>query len=216
MTGAIIGSAVLGAASSYSASQAASSAAEAQTASASQASAAQLAFSKEQYQDWKDTFGDISDNLSSFYKNLDETKFAAQGIQNLKTTFASAVKNVDQSLAQRGIASSGLQAQALTDLATKQAQAEAEVRTNAPLAVAQEQMKFLALGMGQGANAVNSVNQAYGTQANLATQQAGMYNQQAMSAAQGVGSSLSSGISSYMTYNAMQNQNSLLNALVAK
>lgn len=215
MTGAIIGSAVLGAAASASASSSASDAAEAQTQAASGASAAQLAFSKEQYQDWKDTFGDISDNLSNFYKGLDETKFASQGIQNIRTTYATAVKNVDQALAQRGIAGSGLQAQALTDLASQQAKAEAEVRTNAPFAVAQEKMKFLSLGMGQGANAVSSVNSAYSQQANLATQQSMQNTALASQSAAGIGSSLSSGLNAYMTYSAMQNQNNLLSALTS-
>ena len=215
MTGAIIGSAVLGAAASSNAASEAADAAEAQTQAASSASAAQLAFSKEQYQDWKDTFGDISDNLSNFYNNLNEQKLASHGIQNIKATYATAVKNVDQALAQRGISSSGLQAQALVDLASQQAKAEAEVRANAPLAVAQEKMKFLSLGMGQGANAVMGVNQAYSQQANLATQQATQNTALASQAAAGIGSSLSSGLNSYMTYSAMQNQSNLLSALTS-
>ena len=51
----------------------------------------------------------------------------------------------------------------------------------------------------------------------LAANQANMYNQQAASASAGVGSALGSGVNSYLSYNAMQNQNALLqNALSTK
>ena len=163
MTGAIIGSAVLGAASSASASKASNSA-DASTAS-SQASAAQLAFSKEQYEDWKSVFGDVQDNLAAYYKNLTPASIEASGVQALNTEYAAASKNLTQSLAQRGISSSGLEAQAMTDLAQKQAQDTANVRVQAPIMAAQEQMKFLSLGLNQGANAVSSVNGAYQSQA---------------------------------------------------
>ena len=217
MTGAIIGSAVLGAASSASAASKASNSADASTAASSQASAAQLAFSKEQYEDWKSVFGDVQDNLAAYYKNLTPASIEASGVQALNTEYAAASKNLTQSLAQRGISSSGLEAQAMTDLAQKQAQDTANVRVQAPIMAAQEQMKFLSLGLNQGANAVSSVNGAYQSQASLAANQANMYNQQAASASAGVGSALGSGVNSYLSYNAMQNQNALLqNALSAK
>ena len=210
MTGAIIGSAVLGAASSASAAGSASDSANAATAASSQASAAQLAFSKEQYADWKATFGDVQDNLSAYYKNLTPSAIEASGIQNLNQSYAQASKQITQSLAQRGISSSGLEGQAMVDLATKQAQDTANLKIQAPIMAAQEKMKFLALGLNQGAQAVSGVGSAYSNQASLAANQANMYNTQSAQASQGIGSSLSGGISSYMNYNAMQNQNNLL------
>lgn len=214
MTGAIIGATAVGVASSASASSKASKSANAATAASSEASAAQLAFSKEQYEDWKSVFGDVQDNLAAYYKNLTPASIEASGVQALNTEYAAASKNLTQSLAQRGISSSGLEAQAMTDLAQKQAQDTANVRVQAPIIAAQEQMKFLSLGLGQGANAVAGVNGAYQSQANLAASQASQYNQQAASASAGVGSALGSGVNSYLSYNAMQNQNALLqNAL---
>lgn len=210
MTGAIIGSAVLGAASSASASGSASDSANASTAASSQATANQLAFSKEQYADWKATFGDVQDNLSAYYKNLTPSAIEASGIQNLNQSYAQASKQITQSLAQRGISSSGLEGQAMVDLATKQAQDTANLKIQAPIMAAQEKMKFLALGLNQGARAVSGVGSAYSNQASLAANQASMYNAQSAQASQGIGSSLSGGISSYMNYNAMQNQNNLL------
>ena len=209
MTGAIIGSAAIGAASSASASSKASKSANAATEASSDASAAQLAFSKEQYEDWKSVFGDVQDNLAAYYKNLTPASIEASGVQALNTEYAAASKNLTQSLAQRGISSSGLEAQAMTDLAQKQAQDIANVRVQAPILTAQEKSKFLALGLGQGANAVSSVNSAYQSQASIAANQATMYNQLAASASAGVGSALGSGVNSYLSYNAMQNQNAL-------
>ena len=212
----MVGASIVGAASSYAASKDANDAAEQAAKASAAAAAAQLAFSKEQYADWKDTFGDISENLSNFYSNLTPAHYEASGVQNLKETYAAAIKNIDQALAQRGISGSGLQAQAMTDLASSEAKAEAEVRALAPYAVAQQQMGFLSLGMNQGQNAVNAVNSAYSQQSQNFTNQANQQTAIASQAAQAVGSSLSSGISSYMTYSAMQNQNSLLSALAAK
>lgn len=207
---AIIGSAVVGAGASMMASGSASDSADAATAASSQASAAQIAFSKEQYADWKKVFGDVQDNLSAYYKNLTPDAIEAAGIQNINQQYSQANKQITQSLAQRGISSSGLEGQAMVDLAQKQAQDTANLKIQAPQMAANEKMKFLALGLNQGANAVSGVNQAYGTQATLAANQANMYNQQAASSSAGIGSSLSSGINSYMSYNAMNQQNALL------
>ena len=215
MTGAIIGSAVLGAASSASAASKASSSANAATAAASEASAEQLAFSKQQYEDWKSVFGDVQTNLASYYKNLTPDSIVASGTQNIQQEYSKANQQITQALAQRGIAGSGLEGQAMVDLAQKQAQDTANLKIQAPQMAAQEKRKFLALGLNQGSLAASSVNQAYDTQASLATKQAGMYNQQAASASQGISSSLGSGINSYMTFNAMNQQNALMQSALS-
>jgi len=207
---AIAGSAIVGGVSSASAASKASKSADAATAASSEASAAQLAFSQQQYDDWKSVFGDVQDNLASYYKNLTPDVLVASGVQNINKEYAQVSQQLTQSLAQRGISSSGLEGQALVDLATKQAQDTATLKTQAPQLVANEKMKFLSLGLNQGANAVAGMQNAYGTQASLASNQANMYNQQAAQASAGIGSSLSSGINSYMTMNAMNNQSALL------
>ena len=213
---AIGGAAVIGAGASMMASSKASKSANAATAASSDASAAQLAFSKEQYNDWKSVFGDVEDNLAAYYKNLTPASIEASGVQALNTEYAAASKNLTQSLAQRGISSSGLEAQAMTDLAQKQAQDTANVRVQAPIIAAQERYKFLSLGLGQGQAAAANVGSSYQSQANLAAQQSTMYSNQAAQASAGVGSALGSGVNSYLSYNAMQNQNLLLqNALGA-
>lgn len=210
---AIGGAAAVGAAASASAADKASSSADAATAAQERASAAQLSFSKEQYEDWKSVFGDVQDNLSAYYKNLTPESFSAASTQAIQQQYAQASKQLDQSLAQRGIATSGLQAQVRTDMSMQQAKDIATAQVQAPLQVAQAKQNFLALGLNQGANAVSSVNQAYNTQANMYGNQANTYNAQAAQASAGVGSSLGSGINSYLSYNAMQNQSALINQL---
>ena len=212
---AIIGASVLGGVASASSASKASKSANAATEASSEAAAAQLAFTKEQYEDWKATFGDIQDNLSAYYKNLTPETIQAQGAQALKQEYAATSQQLTQSLAQRGISGSGLEAQVMTDLATKQAQDQANLRVQAPIMAAQEKMKFLSLGLGQGQLATQGVTGAYSNQASLASQQASMYNQQAAQASQGIGASLSSGINSYLSYNAMQNQNALLQSALS-
>lgn len=214
---AILGAAAIGGVASASSASKASKSANNATAAASQASAEQIAFAREQYEDWKATFGDIQDNLSAYYKNLTPETIQAQGAQALKQEYAATSQQLTQSLAQRGISGSGLEAQVMTDLATKQAQDQATLQVQAPMMAAQEKMKFLSLGLGQGQGqlATQGVSGAYSNQASLASQQASMYNQQAAQASQGIGASLSSGINSYLSYNAMQNQNALLSSALS-
>lgn len=207
---AVVGSAVVGAASSSSAASKASKSADKATAASSEAAAAQLAFAKEQYADWEKVYGPIQDNLSSYYNSLTPNTIEAAGIQNINQQYTLANKQITQSLAQRGISSSGLEGQAIVDLASKQAQDTANLKIQAPLMAAQEKSKFLSLGMGQYSGATAGVQNAYGTQATLAANQASMYNQQAASATAGIGASLSSGVNSLMSYNAMNQQNALM------
>lgn len=139
---AIAGSAVLGAVvSSKSASKA--------NKTAQQSAAAELEFAKQQYQDWQDVFGPIQDNLSDYYNNLTPDYIAATGLQNVETERAAALDRVNQSLAQRGLLGSGLEAAAITDIELETAQQKAQVRADAPMQAAQQKLGFLSLGFGQ-------------------------------------------------------------------
>lgn len=207
---AIGGAAVVGAGASMAASSNASDAAAAQTQASSQATAAQLEFNKQQYADWKNTFGDISENLSKYYQSLTPAHIESAGLQNVNQAYAAAATKIDQSLAQRGITGSGIQAQAIVDTNTKLAESQATIRAQAPLIAAQEQSKFLALGLGQGSTAVAGVNQAYNNQANQASLLANTYTQQSTAYGNTAGQAVSSGINGVMTYNAQQQNNALL------
>ena len=217
MVGAIVGSAALGAATSYSSSKSASKSADKAYASADAASQleyetsmAQLDFQKEQYADWENIFGPIQDNLSSYYKNLSADSVAALGIQNIEQSYIQSRQNLDTQLAKRGITNSGATAAGLTSLENTRMLGKAEVRSTAEQTVAQQQLGFLSAGLGLESGLQQGVSSAYSNQMNMYGQQAtnqlnqaGQYTGQAAQAYSGIGSSIGSGINSYMTYNAL-------------
>ena len=217
MVGAIVGSAALGAATSYSSSKSASKSADKAYASADAASQlqyetsmAQLDFQKEQYADWENIFGPIQDNLSSYYKHLSADSVASLGIQNIEQSYTQSRQNLDTQLAKRGITNSGATAAGLTSLENTRMLGKAEVRSTAEQTVAQQQLGFLGAGLGLESGLQQGVSNAYSNQANILGQQAtnqlnqaGQYTGQAAQAYSGIGSSIGSGINSYMTYNAL-------------
>ncbi len=116
---------------------------------AQQSSAAELEFAQKQYQDWLDVFGPVQDNLAEYYNNLTPDYLAATGLQNVETERAAALERVNQSLAQRGLLGSGLEAAAITDIELETAQRKSQVRSEAPMLAAQQKLGFLSLGYGQ-------------------------------------------------------------------
>jgi len=139
VTGITAGTALLGAKMSSDASKKASGA-------ANRAQAAELDFQQQRYDDWKDVFGPIQDNLSEYYSNLDAKYFETVGIQNFEEERAMAEKNMTENLAQRGITDSGLSASLDRDMALDSASRRATIRQEAPMMVAKEKMNFLQVG----------------------------------------------------------------------
>lgn len=169
---ATVGAAVVGGVSSNVASNRASGAADRQTAAAERASERELQFAKERYADWKDVFGDVQDNLSDYYTNLSPEFIEAQGLEAIEQERALASERINETFAQRGLGTSGLRVQAENDLTMATAGERAQVRANAPMQTAQEQSRFLQIGLGQ--NPENSISNAYArntqAQSNLAVQ----------------------------------------------
>lgn len=215
MTGAIIGSAVIGAGASlysgYQASKSQDKATEAQ----SNASNEQINFQKQQYADWQDVYGDTQDNLASYYNNLTPDSIEALGISKIQQAHTNSVNQLDQQLAQRGLGNSGSEALGLTMLDQNKASNIASVRANAPQQVADKQMQFLGLGLGNQSALQQGIAGAYGNQANIAGQQATAYGNQAGDAYNAAGQSIGGGINNYMTYQSLQNQQKYLNSLSA-
>ena len=219
MSGAAVigGAAAVGAVSSYSASKRAGKQASAalQSADASaalqyEASMEQLAFSQQQYEDWQSIFGPVQQNLASYYKNLSPDTVASLGLQNLEQEHTRSTQLLDQALARRGITNSGATEAGLTQLEQTRMLGRAQVRNDASNIVAQQQANFLNIGMGQQSQLQEGINNAYTQQMNVHGQayanQMGLASQQndlAYKAATGVGSSISSGINTYMTGSAL-------------
>lgn len=221
---AIIGAAAIGAGASMSAASKASKSSSAALASADAAaqlqyevSMEQLDFQKQQYSNWEDIFGPIQQNLSNYYKNLSSDTIASSGLQNIEQQYATSRQSLDQALAKRGITNSGATAAGLTQLETARMLGKAQVQTNAPMMAAQQQSNFLAGGLGQQSQLQQGISNTYANQMNMFGQQSlnkqNMSNQYANQAAQaysGIGSSVGTGISTYMNYQSNQN---LANAL---
>ena len=209
---AIGGAAVIGAGASIYSSNKASHAQSAATNAQSAASAQQLAFQQQQYADWKSVYGDTQTHLSDYYNNLTPDTIEALGITKIQQAHSNSVKELDRQLAQRGLGNSGAEAQGLTMLDQSKASNIASVRANAPQQAADRQLQFLGLGLGNQSALQQGIAGAYGQQANIAGQQAAAYGQQAAAGYAGVGQAIGGGINSYLTYNALQNQSSLLNS----
>jgi preprotein translocase subunit SecD len=101
------------------------------------------------YEDWKGTYGPIQDNLAKYYQDLSPDFYEVQGLEAFEKEQARAMDQVRQSLAQRGISDSGVAA--ATDIAFAQSSAaeRATIRAQAPTIAANEQLRFLQVGMGQ-------------------------------------------------------------------
>lgn len=154
----------------------------------------QLQFQKDQYGDWKNIYGDLQENLGTYYKNLTPEKLVSLGLENQQREFQQVDKSIRRELAQKGLSDSGVETAVTTDLAFKNASARAAIRTNADTMVADEKLKFLGIGLGQGTqmlgivgNAAANVTNAYSSAVNSRTSIAGGYlNQGTNLAVQGM------------------------------
>jgi len=110
----------------------------------------QVKFQRAQYEDWKKIYGPIQDNLGNFYMNMNTDKYEQQQIEQIQIEFNKAAKQIDTTFAQKGLEDSGLKAATEIAIQNQAAMQKANVRANADEIVAQKQMQFLGLGLGQG------------------------------------------------------------------
>lgn len=173
----------------------------------------QMEFQKDQYNDWKNVYGDLQENLGEYYKNLNGSSIVSKQLTAQAAEFAQAEKELTQSLAQRGISGSGMEAAARTTMAMQSASSRAGIRASADEQAMQQKAGFLGLGLGQGTqmlgiqaqqastvgNAFNSMasNQLQGsmTQANNMAS----YARQNLQGSQAMGQELVRGASNFVT-----------------
>src|SRR5690606_36525308 len=136
---ATIGSAIIG----KKAADKSASAARDSAGIADDAAMAQLDFAKEQYEDWKAVFGDIQDNLSTYYRNLTHDSYAAEGLQTFTRENREVIKSLRGNLEQRCLATSGAAAQLESDWSMFSAEQRALIRAEAPKKAAAEKLRFL-------------------------------------------------------------------------
>lgn len=110
----------------------------------------QLDYQKAQYQDWKNIYGDIQQNIGDYYKNLSGNTLASKQLQAQALEYNRANKEVTQQLAQRGISGGGLEAASQVAMGMQSAEQRATIRAGAEDMAQKEKMAFLGLGLGQG------------------------------------------------------------------
>lgn len=164
---------------------------------ASKASANELQFAQEQYDDWKEIYGPLQDNLAEYYTGLNAEFYEAVGLENLEQQLQVSNQRLDEMFAQRGIdPSSGIAASIDAQSELNAAEARAEIRRDAPRLAAEDKRSFLQIGLGQ--------NPAQSVQSTLANQSANLQNQSNMAnqvAGQAVGQAvqtIGTGLADYL------------------
>lgn len=158
----------------------------------------QLQFLKDQYKDWQDVYGDLQKNLGDYYKGLSKddeiskiTTNLSFNLQALAEEYGKAEVASQRAMMQAGIEGSGIQAATQTQLAGSQSSERARARAladveiqNAGDTVAQKQLGFLGVGLGQGTAMLGTMTQqagvasgAFGQQSQAAMSMAGNYMQ---------------------------------------
>lgn len=116
---------------------------------ASKSSKRQLAFEKQKYDDWKETYGGIEENLADYYGSLTPEYYEAQGLEAFQKEQQRSMDQVKTTLAQRGIEDSGIALAAEISSLQTGATERARIRATAPSMAAEEQRGFLQVGLGQ-------------------------------------------------------------------
>lgn len=120
-------------------------------------------FAKEQYSDWQDIYGSVQENLSDYYENLTSEKLVAQNLQSQQQEYQTAVKDIKETMAQRGLTDSGLETATLAQARLENAEERAAVRASGDELVNQQKLNFLSLGLGSQSTATNTLSNAYST-----------------------------------------------------
>lgn len=159
-----------------------------------------LEFARQQYNDFKATYGPIESNLSAYYSNLSPDYFATIGLEQFEKERQNDLTSMSESLATRGIESSGVAAELRGRESIDAASQRAQIRRSAQDQVAQRQQGFLAVGMGSNAtnNLQSTLNNNTAYSRNIANQSAQAAGQAAGQAFSVIGSTLQRGITSYL------------------
>jgi 7,8-dihydro-6-hydroxymethylpterin-pyrophosphokinase len=126
----------------------------------------QLAEQQEYMDIWNDTFGPVQTNVANYFSKLTPDKFVADKLKTYGRQYQTSLKNVNQQLAQQGLAGGGLQQDINAQMEMQRARDVSEIRANAPAEVAAQQADFLNLGLQEKTSALGRVSTA---QSNLAS-----------------------------------------------
>ena len=114
---------------------------------------------------WESTFGGVQENLSSFYNNLDPTKYATESKATLKRNMDKQMEQFNDTMASSGLQSSGMKQQAAKEAAFKTAEANSQIDLASEDKVAEMKQGWLNQGEPQRAFAQSNMSQAQRNQA---------------------------------------------------
>lgn len=162
---------------------------------------AQKAYYEQQLSDWKAMFGNVETQVADYFNNLSPEVRQNQYFQRLEQNYAASSQRLNETLAQRGLSSSGIVAAANTQLLQNLASSKAQAAIQAQDEVAQQKLGFYQLGVGQKNrlqagydNAVNQQINLNAQMAGVAGQQANAYQQQAAQGLANAGSALGTAV----------------------
>lgn len=135
----------------------------------------EVRFQREQYGDWKRVYGSLQDNLGDYYNNLSADDLATTGLQAQQTEYQQFRQEFDKQAAQRGVADSKFIESQQLQMGAGNAMERARIRAQAPEQVAQQQLGFLGVGLGQGGQMLGINAQASATAVGAATNASNMF-----------------------------------------
>ena len=123
----------------------------------------QLEFQKEQYADWEAVYGSLQQNLGDYYNSLDADELVTLGLENQQKECQAVETSIRRDAAQRGLKNSGLEYYEVNKAKVGNAIARASIRTSGDKMVAEEKLKFLGVGLGQGTALLGNVGSSANT-----------------------------------------------------
>jgi len=142
----------------------------------------QLDFQKAQYNDWKDIYGTLQEQINDYYMKYDASDVIANKLAQVDQQYGQQENQLTKTLAQRGLGGSGAEAQGLTQLAQGEAAQKSNIRSTAADEAINKRMQFLGLGLGQGTQMLGTTaqvsNNGVNAAVNLAAQNVQIAGQQ--------------------------------------
>jgi len=117
----------------------------------------QQEFDMQRYQDWKDIYGHLQEDLGTYYENLTGETLVGKELEELQKSSQEYQTKIDETLASRGLEGSGLEAQLTADNIYNTETQKALSRSTADQRARDEKQKFLNIGLQQEAGIANSM-----------------------------------------------------------
>ena len=151
-----LGSAAVGLVGSYMSSNATKKANKSANAMAQK----ELDFQKQRYQDWKDVYGDLQEDIGAYYENLNGETLVGKELEYVQEASQASETKIHEALAQRGIDGAGLEGMLQAGNIINTEVKKAELKSSSEQRAMDLKTNFLNVGLGQGQQISNSMSNA--------------------------------------------------------